>query len=329
VPIVLNGRLNSYSWGENMENQLHTLYVTGATATGKTAFADRLATLIPAEIVNMDIGQCYTPLSIGTAKPMLTATTVPHHLFNIFDTPRSLTVVEYGTMLRATIAAIHARGNHALIVGGSAFYLTSLFFPPQQSPTTKGVEMMIDDDEPDLWQQLHHIDSQRAADIQPNDTYRLKRALAIWHATGTKPSLCRPRFAPLITPWHIVYCVRDRDDLYARINTRVIEMVTNGWIDEVESIKDSPWEALVRDKHIIGYPELLDYKKGADGRLLQEVIAAIAQKTRHYAKRQITFFRRLQRLLHQEKSEHTIHEFNLTHGDFDLYIKQLLHRLHQ
>ena len=299
------------------------LYIVGPTAAGKTSYAEHLATLIPAEIINMDIGQLYVPLSIGTAKPLLASYTVPHHLFDIFDTPQSLTVVTYAQMLQTIVPRVHERGNYAMVVGGSAFYLTSLFFPPQSAGNS--VNMVTTDYAmtSTLWDQLNMIDPERAHAISPTDVYRLKRALALWHATGKLPSRSKPQFAPLFADTHIIFITRDRDDLYQRINGRIQNMLKAGWLDEIESIKGTEWERFVREKNIIGYPELLDYVHGIDRRPLHEIVEVIAQKTRQYAKRQIIFFRRLQRLLAQEQYRNST-VLNLTHDDPQRYNENLM-----
>ena len=106
------------------------LIIFGPTAVGKTDFALKVAERVPAEIVNMDVGQLYTPLSIGTAKPNWRSETVPHHLFDYVDKPRNITVVEYRKILLEVLEDIWQRGKLPIIVGGSGFYLKSIFFPP-------------------------------------------------------------------------------------------------------------------------------------------------------------------------------------------------------
>lgn len=306
-----------------MEKSSPVLYIVGPTAAGKTSYAEHLATLIPAEIINMDIGQLYRPLSIGTAKPLLASYTVPHHLFDIFEQPQSLTVVAYAKMLQAIVPRVHERGNCAMVVGGSAFYLTSLFFPPQSTGTPGNMVTQDYEMTSTLWDQLNMIDPERACAIAPTDVYRLKRALALWHATGKPPSMYKPQFSPLFADTHIILVIRDRDDLYQRINSRVQSMLHAGWLDEIESIKGTEWELFVREKNIIGYPELLDYVHGIDHRPLSEIIEVISQKTRQYAKRQVIFFRRLQRLLAQEQYLNST-VLNLTHDDPQRYNENLI-----
>jgi tRNA dimethylallyltransferase len=108
------------------------LIITGPTAVGKTDFALEIARYLPAEIVNADMGQLYTPLAIGTAKPDWKTFTIKHHLFDLIDGPENFTVMRYYQQATATILDIARRGKIAIVVGGSGFYVKSLLFPPRQ-----------------------------------------------------------------------------------------------------------------------------------------------------------------------------------------------------
>lgn len=305
-----------------------TLFIYGPTASGKTAFAEKLASLIPAEIVNMDSAQMYTPLHIGTAKPDWQSTPYKQHLFDIIDKPHNLTVHAFRATAEQKIKEIHERNRLPIFVGGSGFYLKSLFFklePDTVSDDRADDELSAD---ADLWQQLHHVDPERAAQIHPNDYYRLRRALEIWRVTGKKPSLYKPQYAP-ITPWVIAHVTRDRKDLYERIDARVVQMLQAGWITEVQELVSAGWEPFLLEKGIIGYAELIGYLKHMY--TLEQATDLIQQRTRNYAKRQETFWRTLKKDITaaqaQVQSDQTfgkITEFDLTYPDIDLYIKQLL-----
>lgn len=313
------------------ENRFLVLY--GPTGVGKTDVALKLAQNIPAEIINMDMGQCYTPLSIGTAKPNWRSMETPHHLFDSIDEPRNITVVEYRTACLETMEQIWARGKLPILVGGSGFYLQSLFFPPLQDHIQIDVAHAINDEY--LWQKLNAIDPERARKIHPHDTYRLQRAISIWLATGRKPSEYAPLYNPPAT--HIVHCLsRDRHELYERIDSRVHIMLQDGWIDEVKKLLGTPWEDFLRTKKIIGYSDILDYLKGDQSdESLQAMIHAIQQKTRNYAKRQMTFWRKLEKdLAHGQKVykkngtlSSEVAPISLTLLGVDLYIKQLLKKV--
>lgn len=304
--------------------------IFGPTAVGKTDFAENIAQHIPAEIVNMDLGQFYTPLSIGTAKPDWRHSTIAHHLFDLLDTPQDFTVATYREVLLKTLSGIWARGNLPIIVGGSAFYLQSIFFPPS-APT--GV--LDDPHEDDSWELLYSIDPARAEAIDKNDQYRIQRALNIWRSTGNKPSEYSAVYeAPC--SYDLFFLTRDREQLYERIDKRVLAMMDAGLLKEVADLKDTEWETFLCSKKLIGYDDLLSYLKSDEqtDEQLARAIAIIQRRTRNYAKRQHTFWRMLEKKIarqgNQDK-EHTGHmqEVDLTTVDSDIYCKQLAKRLSQ
>jgi tRNA dimethylallyltransferase len=302
------------------------IIICGPTGVGKSDCAEMLAKEISGEIVNMDLGQFYTPLSIGTAKPDWRNATVPHHLFDILDTPTNCTVVQYRERLLATCQELWNRNVTPIVVGGSMFYLRSLFFQPVSDNSIN----TLPSNEEDTWENLRTIVPERAASIDPNDTYRIARAMEIWRKTGTKPSAYQPRF-DIPCNVKIIFLTRNRDELYARINERVIMMMNAGWLDEVKPLSNTAWETFLHDKKLIGYNELLTYLATPKERDLESTIRIIQQRCRHYAKRQETFWRGFQKLLHEayngvEKPKYALETdtVNLTLLDVNLYIKQLL-----
>lgn len=313
------------------ENRFLILY--GPTGVGKTDVAIELAEQIPAEIINMDMGQMYTPLTIGTAKPDWRSMKAPHHLFDIVGEPRNITVVQYRAACLNVMREIWARGNMPILVGGSGFYLQSLFFPPVQEESLKKIEQSLDATA--LWDTLNAIDPQRASMIHPNDTYRLQRAISIWHSTGKKPSDYAPIYNPL-APYDVYCLTRERHELYERIDARVHIMMNEGWIEETKGLLGTPWEDFLRSKKIIGYADILEYlSSDLSPEMMKAMIHSIQQKTRNYAKRQMTFWRKLEKDLMREQSLHEknglqsseIAAINLTLLDVDLYIKQLLKKV--
>lgn len=302
-------------------NKPFFLVLSGPTGVGKTAFAESLELRQPVSIINADIGQMYVPLSIGTAKPDLQKSAFEQNLFNIIDEPRSCTITEYRAKALPLITSLWQEGRIPIFVGGSLFYLHSLFFPQQEIPLSS--EITVDDKQG--WQELYAIDPQRAQEIHPHDTYRIQRALALYFATGKKPSTLRPIYDP---PGYylFVWCIREREELYSRINKRVAQMIKQGWIEEIEALRSTTWESFLRTKKIIGYDDILEYLQKGGSK--QELIDRIAQKTRHYAKRQITFWRRFESQLLRgitQSNDHisSVETANLTYLDLDLYIKQL------
>jgi tRNA dimethylallyltransferase len=309
-----------------MPMQPYCVIVAGPTGVGKSEFAEKLAREIDGEIINGDLGQFYTPLTIGTAKPAWRRSDVAHHLFDILDSPVRFSVMAFRQRVIALCDALWQRNKIPIIVGGSVYYIAALFFPPAAHATT--IQKRIYDSELDIWKQLFAIDPVRAQEIDPHDRYRIERALDIWYSTGIKPSLYKPVYDP-IAPYLFIWVNRDRDDLYHRINERVTTMMDQGWVAEVQGLLGSTWEPFLQQKKIIGYPEVVAYCHSLLSQ--DQMLEIIKKKSRNYAKRQITFWRmfrkKLEKGLNDNKKEvfdrSIIQELNLTHAPIDRYIKQL------
>lgn len=309
-------------------NNKTLLIITGPTAVGKTEYALKIAHALRGEIINGDMGQLYTPLTIGTAKPAWRTESIPHHLFDIITVPQDYTVAMYRTQVKAVLAEVWSRGNLPIIVGGSLFYLQSLFFPPLETAvTTENTCSAEHAPVTPTWEKLHVLDPVRAQAVHPHDTYRIKRALELWSLTGKLPSTCAPSYAPLCRT-HILFLTRDRTELYQRINERVIQMIDQGWLNEVAQLQATPWEAFLHRKKIIGYSELLTYlAEQPMPSALATVQATIQQKTRRYAKQQESFMRLLERrlinVLQSAPMTVTTQRLDLTSYQDDLYINHL------
>jgi len=283
-----------------MPQKKSIIFIYGPTGVGKSDYAVSLAKDLPIEIVNCDVGQFYTPLSIGTAKPDWKNEPVPHHLFDIIKEPVDYTVVEYKKALLSTCADIWKRGAIPVVVGGSGFYLKSLFFTPHEEEETPLLSILSStSSEPSepvehLWQRLESINPERARAIHPHDRYRIERALTLT-AHNKKFACLQPRYQDLEVPYLLLCLTRNRENLYHRINERTGKMLQEGWIAEVKGLNED-WRAFLNKKKLIGYDtiqtalqhEIQDWDKVAE---------LIAQKTRHYAKRQMTFWRMLKKAL--------------------------------
>lgn len=307
------------------------IIIFGPTGVGKSAIAHTLSTELgkPCEVINADMGQMYTPLSIGTAKPDYKNEPASQHLFDCIDTPTDWTVAMYRERVLALMQEIWNRGAVPILVGGSGFYLSSLFFPPSTlNVSAENVKPPLIPSDPeafmpqglyreeieqkaptsaDLWQELLAIDPERASAIHPHDRYRIERALALWYHSGIAPSALVPLFEP---PARCLwYCItRERDELVARIDNRVEEMFKAGWIGEVENL-DSPWREFLKTKRLIGYAEIIAFLEERsdeknDSEALTALKADISFKTRAYAKRQMTYWRMLQKKFDRYDSAH-------------------------
>ena len=306
--------------------------IYGPTAVGKTDLALTIASHLPSEIINMDVGQFYTPLSIGTAKPDWKNSPVPHHLFDIIDAPGNYTVAQYRIVLYKKVSEVLSRGNLPILVGGSGFYLHSLLFSATENHTSVETDIShFYSAGTDLWQQLYKVDPERALRIDKNDQYRIQRALIIWHATGKQPS----SFSSLYNPqadYLLLFVERDREELKQRINMRVREMLHQGWIAETQALT-ADWQEFIERKNLIGYTEILEYLAGKKTEKdFADMVERISAQTRQYAKRQFTFWRKLEREIKKEKQYTNnyvgcLEKVDLTATNVHLYMSDLLKRL--
>jgi tRNA dimethylallyltransferase len=325
------------------------LVIMGPTGVGKSQMALELAQVLDGEIINADSAQMYTPLTIGTAKPAYDTSTIPHHCYDIIDEPVHYSVMQYRQKLMETVADIQKRNKVPIIVGGSGFYIKSLLFPPAiiraSSSASYGVTSppqsldtfvptaeILDRCRSATWDQLNTIDAVRAAQLHPHDTYRIGRALAIWYTYGVKPSECNPVYEPW-TDMIVVWLTRDRQELYAGINKRVVAMIDAGWIKEVAALRNTRWESFMQGKKIIGYDLILSMfaqEQKIDSDLEKKLVEQIQQKTRNYAKGQMIFWKSLKKQIEAAQTRYqgshriTITEIDLTLAAHDLYINQLL-----
>lgn len=323
-------------------NKKFVILISGPTGTGKSDFVVQLAHSLynKVEFVNADIGSFYTQLTIGTAKPDWQSSTIPHHFFDVISEPVSWTAPQFREKLEILIQDIWSRGNIPVIVGGSAFYIQSFFYKNHEL-ATPSPELVADlENQPVdlLWEQLHTIDPVRAEKIDRNDHYRLVRALAIWHTQGQKPSEFQQIFDPL-APFCFITLTRDRDQLYDMIDQRVQHMINIGWIEEVRSLLDDPaWIDFMIKKKMIGYDLLMQYLLGYHAeRSFDEIISLIAQRTRNYAKRQITFLKKLQKNVNESMLTgsnysnwyYKIEEYNLTASNLDALLDRVKEEIAQ
>lgn len=274
------------------------IIIYGPTGVGKSDYAVALAQDFPMEIVNCDVGQFYTPLSIGTAKPDWKQEKTPHHLFDIVAEPRDYTVVDYRKAVLDLCQEIWSRGATPVLVGGSGFYIKSLFFPPVVPEVAKEKKMSSayeGEETANLFALLQERDPIRASHLHPHDRYRIERALILANQAPGAVHTLQPTYQDLGFPYLLMCLSRERAELYHRINERTEKMLEAGWIEEVQSIQKTPWEPFLNRKKLIGYDDILSFLKDAHDR--KKLVETIAQKTRHYAKRQMTFWRMLEKEL--------------------------------
>ncbi len=274
--------------------------LSGPTASGKTEVGLALAQLLHAEIVSLDSMALYRRLDIGTAKPSPEQRRqVPHHMLDVLEPHQEASVAWYLQQAQQAVAEIRRRGRVPLFVGGTPLYLVALLRGLSTGPSP----------DPELRRRLHQqarqlgpqalhaqlaqVDPQAAARLHPNDLRRVVRALEFYHRTGRPISQVqahfhRPRCGGQVQAWVLQW---PRDVLYRRIDQRVREMFRRGWVEEVRRLLAE--DALgPTARQAVGYREIAEH---LEGRLSHEqMVRRIQQRTRRYAKHQLTWFRRLQ-----------------------------------
>ncbi|MCX6832789.1 MAG: tRNA (adenosine(37)-N6)-dimethylallyltransferase MiaA [candidate division Zixibacteria bacterium] len=269
--------------------------LVGATAVGKTAAALELAEQFNLEIVSCDSRQIYKYLDIGTAKPTPGELGgQPYHLIDFVEPDRSYSAVRYRDAARETIADIVGRGRMPIIVGGAGLYLKALisgfFTTPEADASYREELSRLDPAE--LHARLEGIDPETAAEVPVGNRVRMIRALEIFHMTGRpKSELKRTGVYPSNNFEFLVFGLTlERKKLYQLINLRVDKMFRDGLMSEIETLIDMGYRNSPVLASTVGYNEALDHLGGRS--TLEQCLQLIKQKTRNYAKRQITWFKR-------------------------------------
>ncbi len=274
--------------------------IVGPTASGKTRLSVQLAEHLDAEIVSFDSMQVYRGMDIGTAKPTLEERRgIVHHMMDVAEPSEDYSVSRYVNQADAVVQEILARGKSVILVGGTGLYVDSLvagreFAPfPQTGLREELTKIAEEQGISVLVERLRAVDPEAAESIHPSNQKRVIRALEVYLETGktitehnretqTRP----PKYAPVWIGLDYV----NRAALYARIDKRVEEMFAQGLLDEVRRLLDSGIPASATAMQAIGYKEAVAHLRGEAS--AAEAVAAIQLATRHYAKRQRTWFRR-------------------------------------
>lgn len=272
-----------------------TLVLTGATATGKSALALEVARRTGAEIISMDSRQVYRGLDIGTAKPTAAErAAVPHHGVDVVDPDVRYSAGRFARDAHRWLRETHARGNPALLVGGTGFFLRALTHPLFREPEldrqrARALERHLDTLSGERLREW--AASLGGGDAAPSDRQRLMRWIEVAVLTGRTLEWwhrhASPAEPPLLSP--IVVIERPRDELYARIDQRVSTMLDAGLVDEVRALRAAGWGAGDPGMNATGYAETLAHLDGA--LTLDEAAERIRSATRRYARRQETWFR--------------------------------------
>lgn len=275
------------------------IVITGPTAAGKTASAIGLCRALDGEVINADAMQVYRGMDIGTAKPSPEEQrAIRHHLIDIRNPMEPYSVADYVPEAENRILDIHARGRTAVVCGGTGLYVQSLMeglafdSSARDDDIRRGLEQAADRDGiPVLLERLTAIDPEYAARLGVRDRRRIIRALEIHATTGRTATRFREESRSRGSPFRfLAFCLTlPRPLLYARIEQRIDRMMAEGLPEEAARILNGGAGTTARQA--IGYKEFLPYFDGKAS--LAEVTSEIKQSTRRYAKRQLTWFRRM------------------------------------
>lgn len=274
--------------------------ITGPTAAGKTDISLRLAKNIGGEIISADSMQVYRGMDIGTAKIMKDQMMgIPHHLIDIMDPSEPFNVMIFRKLAMEAADDILSRGRIPVVVGGTGFYIQALLYDVEFSDQNAGgqyrtrlQDLCRDKGQEYLHDMLKSCDPEYAAGVHANNVKRVIRALEFYHETGQKLSDHNRQMREKTSPWNFACFVlyHDREVLYDRINRRVDQMMEEGLTEEAAALYDKGYSRHLTSMQGIGYKEFFDYLDGTS--TLEETADRIKKNTRHFAKRQMTWFRR-------------------------------------
>jgi tRNA dimethylallyltransferase len=293
------------------------LIICGASASGKSSLAIELAKTLNTDVISADSQLVYKGLNVGTAKPTIEEMQgVKHHLIDVIEPTQTFNVGDYEEMALPIVKGLFANKKTPIVCGGTGFYLNSILYDLSYGNVVANPDIRKKYDEilkergnEYVHSLLKKVDEESAKKLHPNETQRVIRALEIFETTGKKKSeqgdSYNPRFDYLA-----VAINHPREVLYDRIDKRVDIMFENGLVDEVKGLLASGIDKNMQCMKAIGYKEVIEcLEKGYGEEQMRE---AIKLNTRHYAKRQITFFKRIPNLvwIDPEKTNSVLELFN-------------------
>ena len=274
------------------------IIICGATASGKTDLAIECAKLFDSEIVSADSMYIYKNLNIGTAKPSEDEMQgIKHYMIDIVSPTETFSVSDYKKLAEPIIKNILSRGKTPIICGGTGFYINSILYDlsygngqPNLEIREKYTNLAKEKGNEFVYNILLELDRESALKLHYNDLKRVIRALEIYHS-GTKKSDIQDQMIPKYD--YKAYVIdHDRQMLYNRINKRVDIMINNGLVEETKALLKSGITKSNQCMQAIGYKEIIEYLEGNCS--LETAINDIRLNTRHYAKRQITYFKKFE-----------------------------------
>ena len=292
-------------------NNRPLIILTGPTAVGKTALSIGLAKAVDGEIISADSMQVYRKMNIGTAKIQQSEMQgVRHHLIDILDPGEDFNVVLFKKYALEAMKDIYSRGKIPVVVGGTGFYIQALLydinFEDNDNDMSYRAELQTlaaEHGNSYIHDMLAGVDPESAEKIHENNVKRVIRALEFYKKTSTKISEHNEAESQKESPYNFEYFVLndDRQKLYDRIDRRIDIMLEDGLLDEVRSLVDEGYSRDLVSMQGLGYKEMIDYIQ--ERYTLDEAVYTLKRDTRHFAKRQVTWFKREKQVTWVNKNE--------------------------
>lgn len=287
------------------------IILTGPTAVGKTNLSVALAQKIGGEIISADSMQVYRHMDIGSAKILPGQMGgIPHHLIDIMEPSQEFNVVSFQRLAKQAMQEIYANGHIPIVAGGTGFYIQALVYDVDftESDEDAGFRKQLEEIARSqgngvLYERLRQIDPESCGVIHANNVKRVIRAIEFYEKTGQKISEHNKNQRQNRSPYRFAYFVlnEERQKLYDKIDARVDEMIRRGLVEEVRRLADMGCTGGMVSMQGLGYKEILAYLNGAC--TLDEAVYLIKKNTRHFAKRQLTWFRRERETIWLDKEE--------------------------
>lgn len=292
------------------------IILTGPTAVGKTKLSIALAKAVNGEIISADSMQVYKHMDIGSAKIKKEEMCgVPHYLIDVLEPDEEFHVVRFQEMAKQAMEEIYAKGKIPILAGGTGFYIQAVVKDidfskeSEKSPVREELEKLAEEKGcAYLHERLQQVDAKSAAKIHANNGKRVIRALEYFELTGKPISAHNEEEASKESPYNVAYFVLNdiREKLYKRIDARVDAMLQEGLVDEVSLLAKKGYTKDMVSMQGLGYKEILSYLDGSC--TLDEAVYILKRDTRHFAKRQLTWFKREKDVIWVNKQEFAYQE---------------------
>lgn len=299
------------------------IIIVGPTAVGKTKLSIELAKRLNTEVISGDSMQVYKGMDIGTGKVTeQEKENIPHHMLDILNPDQTFSVAEYQKIVQQKITQLNNKGKTPLLVGGSGLYIQAVLYDytfseqKRDEALTKQLELRIEQEgNLALYDELKQLDPIQATSIHPNNKRRLIRALETYYTTGKTMSERHAEQGQTPIYEHVLIGLEmDREQLYNQINQRVDQMIEQGLVEEVTYLYKQNYEHTQAMK-AIGYKEIIPYIKGETD--LEIAVSLLKRNSRHYAKRQYTWF----------KNKMNIQWYNQSEQKYDKIVDEIMNDL--